>query len=198
MPPAPRAEEVGMKLLSPLLSSLVALTLASPAMAESPTPPTASDVANQGIAADIGTTALGLSMGAAEANPLGLLVLPLKFLVKAQIEKIADENERRDGMAMFTGVQFGAAAANICTLALANPAIAIACMAGGAIYGYNKVKSIPTQGECLATHRAKMEDAAATGRIYRVSLKDCKGSFAEPTWAQVPADAVLVGDSGGK
>lgn len=169
-----------------LITLLAALSFAGAASAQATDGRSASDVANQGIAADLGSTALGLSMGAAEANPLGALLIPLKFIVKAEIEKMPDETERRDAMATFSGAQFGAAAANICTLAAAaHPVIAVACFAGGAYYGYNKVKSIPTERECIDRNRVEMEAAAAAGRSYRVSLKTCAGEYVnEPLVAQ--------------
>lgn len=154
---------------------IAALLIAAPAYSESPNP--ASDMANAGIAADLGTTALGLSMGAAEANPLGLATIPLKFLMKAQIDKIPDENRRREVSAQFTGVQFGAAAANLCTLALANPAVAALCFAGGMAFGYDRVKSVPTEMDCFNRHLAQFQEAAATGRVYRVTVKTCVGNF---------------------
>jgi hypothetical protein len=146
----------------------------------------ASDIETAGVAADLGTTAIGLMMGAAEANPLGLAVLPLKFLVKAEIDKIPDENQRREASAQFSGAQFAAAAANICTLASANPAVAAVCFAGGAIFGYNRVKSIPTQTDCFNRHLPQFQEAAATGRVYRVVFATCRGQF-EPS-APIVAD----------
>jgi hypothetical protein len=165
------------------LTFIAALLLAGTASAQSAAP--LSDAATAGIAADVGTTALGLSMGAAEANPLGLAVLPLKFLVKAQIDKIPEENQRREATAHFTGMQYGAAAANLCTLAIGNPVLAAMCFAGGLAYGYDKVKSIPTETDCVNKHIAKFEEAVATGRVYRVSLKTCEGHFEPaPLFAQ--------------
>lgn len=111
------------------------------------------------------------------ANPLGLAVVPLKFIVKAQIDKIPGDNQRREATAQFTGVQYGAAAANVCTLANGNPAIAVLCFAGGFAFGYDKVKSIPTETDCVNKHMAKFEEAVATGRVYKVSLKTCEGLF---------------------
>lgn len=166
---------------------IAALLFAGSACAESPdtAPVTGSQIANMGIAADLGTTALGLSMGAAEANPLGLMAIPLKLMVKAQIDKIPDENQRREATAQFTGVQFAAAAANLCTLAVGNPAVAVACMAGGMIAGYTKVKSIPTETDCVNKHMAKLQQAAANGRVYKISLKTCEGAYEnEPMLAQ--------------
>jgi hypothetical protein len=157
---------------------IAALLIAGPAYCESPNP--AAGIVNSGIAADLGTTAIGLSMGAAEANPLGLAVVPLKFWMKTEIDKIPDENRRRDVSAKFAGVQFGAAAANLCTLAVANPALAALCFAGGMAMGYNQVKSIPTEMDCFNRHLAQFEEAAATGRMYRVSIKTCIGHFEEP------------------
>lgn len=157
------------------LSLIAALLIAGSAYAQSPNP--ASGLANAGIAADLGTTALGLSMGAAEANPLGLAVLPLKFLMKAQIDKIPDENRRREVSAQFTGIQFGAAAANLCTLAIANPAVALLCFGGGMMMGYDAVKSIPTETDCINRHMAQFQEAVATGRVYRVTVKTCEGHF---------------------
>ena len=169
---------------------IAALLFAGSACAESPDNER-SQIATIGIAADLGTTALGLAMGAAEANPLGLATVPLKFLVKAQIDKIPDENQRREATARFTGVQLGAAAANLCTLAVGSPAVAVACMAGGIIAGYTKVKSIPTETDCVNKHMAKLEQAAASGRVYKISLKTCEGAYeTEPMLAQgesVPA-----------
>lgn len=157
------------------LTAIAALLLAGTVHAQSGE--AAGDLAHMGIAADLGTTAIGLSMGFAEANPLGVAVIPLKFIAKAQIEKIENPYERREAMATFTGVQFGAAAANLCTLAAANPALAMLCFAGGALLGYQQVKAIPTEDECVQRHMAKLEEATATGRLYRITLKTCQGAF---------------------
>lgn len=167
---------------------IAALLFAGSACAESPD--TGSQLANAGIAADLGTTAIGLSMGAAEANPLGLMAVPLKLMVKAQIDKIPDENQRREATAQFTGMQFGAAAANLCTLAVANPAVTVLCLAGGMVAGYTKVKSIPTETDCINKHMDKLQAAAASGRVYKISLKTCEGAYeTEPMLAQGGADA---------
>lgn len=168
------------------LFPIAALLVAGSVYAESPNP--AGDLANAGIAVDLGSTALGLSMGMSEANPLGLALVPLKFIVKDQIDKIPNEYERREATAQFTGMQFGAGAANLCTLAAANPVFAAVCFAGGMAWGYMQVKAIPTETECVDRHMAKMQEAAATGRVYRVTLKTCQGQFdAEPMIAQAPA-----------
>ncbi len=154
----------------------LSLLIASTAAAESPDK--AGNVALTGIAADLGSTALGLSLGAAEANPLGLAIVPLKFLVKQHIEQVPDQHERRNALARFTGAQFGAAAANVCTLLLANPVLSTLCFVGGVAFGYDKVRSIQTSEEvCVSRHMPMFEAALATGRIYKVELKTCTGRF---------------------
>ena len=132
---------------------------------------------NAGIVADLGSTAVGLARGATEANPLGLAIIPLKFIVKAQINRIGDENQRREKSAQFAGMQFGAAAANVCTLAIANPVAALACFVGGMAFGYQQVKAIPTSQDCSDRHMAHFQEAADTGRVYKVDLKTCLGHF---------------------
>ncbi|HSV35574.1 MAG TPA: hypothetical protein VLI46_08450 [Ramlibacter sp.] len=165
------------------LTAIAALLLAGTVHAQSGQ--TAGELAHMGIAADLGTTAIGLSMGFAEANPLGVAVIPLKFIAKAQIDKIENPYERREAMASFTGMQFGAAAANLCTIAAANPALAVLCFAGGAVLGYQKVKAVPTEDECVQRHMAQLEEAVATGRRYRITLKTCQGAFEpEPLLAE--------------
>lgn len=151
-------------------------------------------VALIGMTADLGTTALGLSLGAAEANPLGLAAVPLKFIVKSRIDQIRDQHERRQQLAQFTGVQFAAAAANLCTLAVAHPVAAALCFAGGMAFGYQRVRSIPTsEEECVKRHLPLFEAGAATGRSYTVELKTCTGRFAPARLAQSPdAPAELV------
>jgi hypothetical protein len=166
------------------LFPIAALLMAGSVFAESPNP--GSDLANAGIAADLGSTAIGLSMGMTESNPLGLALIPLKFIVKARIDKIENDHERREATAQFTGLQFAAGAANLCTLAVANPAFAALCFAGGMAYGYMQVKAIPTESECVQRHMAKLQEAVASGRTYRVTVKSCQGQFdADPIVAQV-------------
>ena len=166
---------------------LVALLLASSAYAESPNP--ASDLVHAGIAADLGTTAIGLGLGAAEMNPLGALIIPLKFIAKANIDKIEDQNERRFQTAGFTGIQFGAAAANICTLALASPPASALCFLGGMMLGYSQVMAVPTTDDCMNRHMNRMQEAVDTGRDYRVDLATCTGRFVDtlPVYAAGPS-----------
>jgi hypothetical protein len=157
---------------------ILALTLMAAATVGAQTMDSAGSVALTGVAADLGTTALGLSLGAAEANPLGLAIVPLKFIAMAHIDQINDQHARREQLAQFTGAQFGAAAANVCTLAAGNPAIGALCFAVAAAYGYQQVRSVPTTEEqCVQRHLPMFEAGVATGRVYKVELKTCTGSF---------------------
>ena len=69
------------------------------------------------------------------ANQLGIAAIPLKFIAQAQIEKIDNEEERREVMANFTGVQFGAAAARVRACALAHAPASWGLRQGGRRHG---------------------------------------------------------------
>lgn len=187
--------------LATLLASGAALAqspLAAPvnlAKAETNAGEQMSTIMHTGIAADLGTTALGLSMGFSEANPLGLALIPLKYLAKSRIDKIDDEGARREASAQFSGMQFGAAAANVCTLALANPVAAVACFAVGMAVGYDRVKSVPIAQDCVDRHMDKFQEAVNTGRVYRLNTKTCTGVFEAapaPQLAQASAPSATL------
>lgn len=114
-------------------------------------------------------------------------------MVKGRIDQIRDPHERREQLAQFTGLQFAAAAANLCTLALGHPVVAALCFAGGMTFGYNRVRSIPTsEEECVQRHLPMLEAGAATGRVYRVDLKTCSGRFEPaPKVVRAPLAAAL-------
>jgi hypothetical protein len=176
---------------------VLAFTLMAAACAGAQSTDHAGHAARTGLAADLGTTALGLSMGAAEANPLGLAIVPLKFMAIAHIDQIADQHVRREQLAQFTGAQFGAAAANICTLAAGNPAVGAVCFAVAAAYGYQQVRSVPTTEEqCVQRHLPMFEAGVATGRVYKVELKTCTGSFQPARYAVRGAREDLHGRAG--
>lgn len=74
------------------------------------------DAAIAGQGADVATTAVGLAMGAAEANPLGILTLGAKAVVAAQIE--AAPAEEQPGLwRAFGAFGWGATANNLCVIA---------------------------------------------------------------------------------
>lgn len=64
---------------------------------------------------DFGTTALGLAAGLAEANPLGILIVPIAFLVNRAASKRAKSGDT--GPAKFSSVTHcGAGVANLLSL----------------------------------------------------------------------------------
>lgn len=82
----------------------------------SPAPDAAQSHAMAGQAADLGTTGLGLLLGAAEANPLGLLSVGMKMLAYQQI-KNAPAAEQPRLWAAYGAMGWGAAANNVCVIA---------------------------------------------------------------------------------
>lgn len=69
-----------------------------------------------GQMADVGTTGAGLLLGAAEANPLGILTIGLKVLAHERI-KAAPETEQPRLWAAYGAMGWGAAANNMCVIA---------------------------------------------------------------------------------
>ncbi len=85
-------------------------------------------------AADIASTGAGLALGAAEANPLGLLLIPAKAISYHRI-KASPEAEQPAMWAAYEAMGWGAAANNICVIAAVStggPAI-VPCLAVGAV-----------------------------------------------------------------
>lgn len=79
--------------------------------------------------ADVATTGAGLSIGAAEANPLGLALLGVKLAAYQHIKaQPADEQPRLWGM--FGAFGWGAAVNNLCVIASGG-----ACWVVGAVAG---------------------------------------------------------------
>lgn len=74
------------------------------------------DKAVAGQVADVGSTAIGLAMGAAEANPLGILTLGVKAIAYQQIQE-APPTERPAMLSAYGAFGWGAAANNICVIA---------------------------------------------------------------------------------
>lgn len=92
-------------------------------------------IAQTGQIADIGTTAAGLAMGAAEANPLGIVTLGLKAAAYHQIKQAPDV-EQPHLMGVFDAFGWGAAANNLCIIATLPTGIGPAvCPAIGLVAG---------------------------------------------------------------
>ncbi len=88
--------------------------------------------AEQAAVADVGTTAIGLALGAAEANPLGLLTLPAKLAAIQHAESLPT-GEREYALSVISSMWTGAAANNLCIVAaiLTGGAFAPACVVLG-------------------------------------------------------------------
>ena len=69
-----------------------------------------------GQAADVGTTGVGLLLGAAEANPLGLVTLGIKAVAYQKI-KDSPPAEQPRLWGMYGAMGWGAAANNLCVIA---------------------------------------------------------------------------------
>lgn len=74
------------------------------------------DKAANGHWADVGSTGVGLAMGAAEANPLGLLTLGVKAVAYQQIKEAPPLEQPRMWSA-YGAFGWGAAANNLCIIA---------------------------------------------------------------------------------
>jgi hypothetical protein len=66
--------------------------------------------------ADVATTAVGLAMGASEANPLGLLLLPLKYVVFQEFDAMPPGPERDEAFLHMKAWGYGPAVNNLCVI----------------------------------------------------------------------------------
>ena len=88
--------------------------------------------AQQSAAADVVTTGVGLALGAAEANPLGLALIPLKLIVLDYAAGLPD-GEKQTVQSAVGSLWLGAAANNICVIfsILSGGTFAPLCAAAG-------------------------------------------------------------------
>ena len=88
--------------------------------------------AQQSAAADVVTTGVGLSLGAAEANPLGLALIPLKLIALDYAGRLPD-GEKQTVQSAVGSFWLGAAANNICVIfsILSGGTFAPLCAAAG-------------------------------------------------------------------
>ena len=95
--------------------------------------------AEQAAAADVATTGIGLALGAAEANPIGLLTLPAKLAAIQHAESLPT-GEREYALSVISSMWTGAAANNLCVVAaiLSGGAFAPACLIIGAAVGMQR------------------------------------------------------------
>lgn len=95
--------------------------------------------AEQAAVADVATTGLGLALGAAEMNPVGVLTLPLKLIAIQQAEALPT-GEREYALSAISSIWTGAAANNLCIIAaiLTGGAFAPACLIVGTAVGMQR------------------------------------------------------------
>lgn len=71
--------------------------------------------AGEAAAADVASTGIGLALGAAEANPLGLLTIPGK-LIALEYANSLPTGEREYALSAMGSLWTGAAANNVCVI----------------------------------------------------------------------------------
>ena len=88
--------------------------------------------AQEAAAADVVTTGVGLALGAAEANPLGLALIPLKWGILDYAGRLPD-GEKQTVQSAVGSFWLGAAANNICVIfsLLSGGTFAPLCAAAG-------------------------------------------------------------------
>ena len=83
---------------------------------------------------DIGSTAVGLALGATEMNPLGLVALVLKKIQMDAIEAEPEATVRAEAYGQVAAITNGAVANNVCVAAsLAVPALLPFALGGGCL-----------------------------------------------------------------
>lgn len=105
-----------------------------------------SERAQNAAIADVATTAGALVLGATEANPLGLLTLPMKIVLLQYAETLPD-GEKQSTQEWMHALWMGAAANNACVIVaiLTGGAFAPACIAAGIAAGAYRWKQ--SEGE---------------------------------------------------
>ena len=136
-----------------LIALLLALCLSGCAITRSP--------ASDAVVADVASTGVGLALGAAEANPLGLVTIPVKLSLLAYAENLPD-GEKQQAQTMLSAVWNGAAVNNVCVIAviLTGGAASFPCILLGLGYGaweYTSTKANQMQAEftemCLSARK---------------------------------------------
>jgi hypothetical protein len=88
----------------------------------------ADDQVPSGVAADAASTAAGLAQGASEANPLGLVTVPIRLVIHEHTKTMPREDAQPINDAL-NATGWGAAAYNLLFLAGAGPAAPVAGLA---------------------------------------------------------------------
>lgn len=97
---------------------------------------------------DVASSVVGIAAGAAEANPLGLLLIPLKIGM-LEYAKTLPDGEREYTQSQIGAIWGGATVSNICTIGvlLSGGATAIPCLVIGIGYGLHEWQSTQAERE---------------------------------------------------
>lgn len=100
---------------------------------------------------DLGSTAIGLAMGAAEANPIGVLTIPLKFVLIDRADKLPD-GEKQRAHSVIGSLWHGATVNNVCVIAAiaTGGAFAPVCLVAGVVAGSIRWQSTQMEREFWA------------------------------------------------
>ena len=103
---------------------------------------------NTAALTDLGSTAIGLALGAAEANPIGVLTIPLKFVLIDRAEKLPD-GEKQHAHSVIGSLWHGATVNNVCVIAAiaTGGAFAPVCLVAGVVAGSIRWKSTAMERE---------------------------------------------------
>ena len=103
-----------------------------------------------GQIADIASTAVGLALGASETNPLGVVALGVKALVKSQIEQAPVEDQPALWN-LWGAAGWGATANNVCVILsiVTSGGFGGGCLLVGLVAGVTIYQSGPTDQKGL-------------------------------------------------
>lgn len=146
-----------------LIALLLALGLSGCAITRS----TASDAA----VADTASTGTALAFGGIEANPLGLLTIPLKIALLAHVETLPDA-EKQDAQTTMSALWNAGAVNNVCVVAVivSGGIASLPCIFLGAGYGvweYTTTKANQMQQEFAELCAKAKQDNPAMRCFYR-------------------------------
>ena len=130
-----------------MLISMVAMVVAACTTQQGKSVATAQSI-------DLTTTAIGLSQGLVEANPLGIALIPVKY----GVTKYIDTRPCEEGVAIekvTNSIIYGVSGWNLALITGLSPIIGIAVVSGGFLaYRLNKPIHCPTMKELVADNMA--------------------------------------------
>lgn len=102
--------------------------------------------------ADLGTTGVGLALGAAEANPLAILTLPIKYGLLKYAEKMPD-GDKQEMQSTLAAIWSGASVNNVCVILsiLTAGTFAPGCIFAGVAFGVSRWHASSSEREYWRT-----------------------------------------------